>query len=211
MQTKHLKQNSSGTEGSSGNMSLTEALGNKAKARSYFLSLRKQFVSNHKVEMEIKFLSNLFTFLKQQRKLDTIAAYRAKADELNIDGIFQLKNLKLCFPKMNKESLDFYLVNDPKDFEKARFDIWEPNLNCEKVELSEIDLILVPACAFDRKGQRLGWGRGFYDRSLALSKALKVGVGFSCQLIDEELPCDQFDVKMDWIITESEIVEVRKG
>ena len=61
---------------------------------------------------------------------------------------------------------------------------------------------MVPAVAFDRKGNRLGRGKGYYDRLLAGSKATKVGVGYEFQLLGE-IPAEPHDIRMDMVITQS--------
>ena len=69
------------------------------------------------------------------------------------------------------------------------------------------DVLLVPLLAFDREGFRLGYGGGFYDRTLAKLRALKsvtaIGVAYSGQEVDA-VPRDEFDQRLDWIMTEQE-------
>ena len=67
---------------------------------------------------------------------------------------------------------------------------------------------MVPAVAYDRKGNRLGRGKGFYDRLLKTTKATKIGVGYEFQLFDE-LPTEPHDVAMDIIITQNTTVIVK--
>ena len=70
------------------------------------------------------------------------------------------------------------------------------------------ELILVPLLAFDGRGNRLGYGAGFYDRTLSLLRGrpglgtLAVGVAYSAQQV-ESIPCDETDEKLDWIVTEA--------
>ncbi|MAY66032.1 MAG: 5-formyltetrahydrofolate cyclo-ligase [Rhodospirillaceae bacterium] len=74
------------------------------------------------------------------------------------------------------------------------------------------DLLLVPLLAFDRSGYRLGWGGGFYDRTLAdLRKSgtpvAAVGVGYSAQEVDA-VPRDHYDARLDWVVTEEDIIKI---
>jgi 5-formyltetrahydrofolate cyclo-ligase len=69
-----------------------------------------------------------------------------------------------------------------------------------------IDVVLVPGVAFDRRGGRLGFGGGYYDRFLPLTHALRVGVSQTACLVDQ-LPCDPHDARMDWVVTPTEMVE----
>jgi len=70
----------------------------------------------------------------------------------------------------------------------------------------ELDVVVVPAVAFDRAGHRVGYGGGFYDRFLPATRpdAFRVGVGFSLQLMDHDLPQGSFDLGVDAVVTERE-------
>lgn len=74
------------------------------------------------------------------------------------------------------------------------------------------DLLLVPLLAFDRSGYRLGWGGGFYDRTLADLResgmpVAAVGVGYSAQEVDA-VPRDHYDARLDWVVTEEDIIKI---
>jgi 5-formyltetrahydrofolate cyclo-ligase len=79
------------------------------------------------------------------------------------------------------------------------------------VSIVEPDLVLVPLLAFDRAGNRLGYGRGHYDRALAqLPRAIAVGLAYAAQE-DLYLPSGAFDRRLDWIITEREAINASNG
>jgi 5-formyltetrahydrofolate cyclo-ligase len=83
-----------------------------------------------------------------------------------------------------------------------QFGIEEPT-GAEFTDLDKVDLIIVPGVAFDRQRNRMGRGRGFYDRLLkSTPNAYKVGVGFNFQLVDN-VPVEPFDVPMDNVIIEN--------
>ena len=67
-----------------------------------------------------------------------------------------------------------------------------------------IDLIIVPGVAFDKNKNRMGRGRGYYDKLLSTSKAFKIGVGFDFQVLDI-VPTEEFDIPMNRIVAESNI------
>jgi 5-formyltetrahydrofolate cyclo-ligase len=77
------------------------------------------------------------------------------------------------------------------------------------VEPAEVEAVIAPGLAFDRRGCRLGYGGGHYDRFLARlgPGAVRVGVGFAAQLVDE-LPAEPHDERLHWIVTDAEVVEV---
>ena len=85
--------------------------------------------------------------------------------------------------------------------------LWDIQIPVETSPEVEPDVLLVPMLAFDRKGYRLGYGGGFYDRTLAKLRALKkvtaIGVAYAGQEIDA-VPHDAHDQPLDWIMTEQE-------
>ncbi len=94
--------------------------------------------------------------------------------------------------------MDFLPVSDPQKLKKGYLGIMEPTQGSPATDL---DFILCPGLAFTREGLRLGQGGGFYDRALArFPKAERIGVAFSCQLVDH-LPTAAHDLKMHRVIT----------
>ncbi|PZO37331.1 MAG: 5-formyltetrahydrofolate cyclo-ligase [Pseudanabaena frigida] len=94
------------------------------------------------------------------------------------------------------------------DFESnmrsGAFGILEPRHDSPIMDLENIDLILIPAVACDRRGYRLGYGGGFYDRWLPNSSGLKVGIVFE-EFHLEDLPRDIWDVPLEAIVTDKSI------
>jgi 5-formyltetrahydrofolate cyclo-ligase len=71
---------------------------------------------------------------------------------------------------------------------------------------SSIDVVGVPGVAFDRRGARIGYGGGYYDRFLRGLRAFTVGLVFGLQVLDEDLPAGRFDLPVDVIVTEEETI-----
>lgn len=86
----------------------------------------------------------------------------------------------------------------------------EPLANCEEIPLNKFDLVLVPGVAFDLHGNRLGRGRGFYDRILEATSGIKCGVAYDFQLL-EAIPTEWHDAGVDFIFTPSRCVKRKKG
>ena len=87
--------------------------------------------------------------------------------------------------------------------EKGSFGILEPSQN-GKIFTQKIDLMIVPGISFDKERNRLGYGKGYYDRFLACNKTFKIGVCFE-ETRCESLTCDKHDIKMDLVITDKKI------
>lgn len=140
---------------------------------------------------------------------DRILMYHSLPDELStISFLRKWKDIKRFYlPRVNGVNLDI-LPYDESRLELGSFHIEEPQGD-STVDPEEIELIVVPAVAYDRRGNRLGRGKGFYDRLLATTRAAKIGVGYEFQLLDE-LPAEEHDVPMDMVITQHTTIRVRK-
>lgn len=137
-----------------------------------------------------------------------ILMYHSLSDELStrrfLDKWHDRKRFYL--PRVNGVDLEI-LPYDETRLELGSFHIEEPTGD-EIVDPDTMELIVVPAVAYDRKGNRLGRGKGFYDRLLRESRATKIGVGYEFQLLDE-LPVEEHDVPVDYVITQQTYIEVR--
>ncbi len=109
----------------------------------------------------------------------------------------------LFLPRVEGSEIVPVRVTSFENLRRGSFGIPEPE--GEPVNPEVIDAVLVPGVAFDRKGFRLGFGKGFYDRFLKDLRALKVGVAYSFQILSE-IPAQRWDVPVDLIVTDKEIV-----
>lgn len=106
--------------------------------------------------------------------------------------------------EMNKE-LSLHEIKDPKkDLKKGSYDVMEPRPERTRLaELEEVNCIIVPGVAFDKKNYRIGHGIGYYDRFLKKfdPTVLKIGLAFSFQVI-QTVPAEAHDVKLDMVLTD---------
>lgn len=139
---------------------------------------------------------------------EKILLYHSLPDELDTRRFLKKwKDLKKFFlPRVNGVNLEL-LPYDETKLEIGSFYIEEPTGN-DVHPVEEIEVIIVPGVAFDRKGRRLGRGKGFYDRLLQTAGATKIGIGYEFQLMDE-LPAEPHDVPMDIIITEHTTIRIK--
>jgi len=86
------------------------------------------------------------------------------------------------------------------------FSLKEPPLKNPSISPKKLELILVPSVAFDLRRNRIGYGGGFYDRVLAKTQALKIGVAFSFQVFSQKLSSEPPNQKVYLIIMEREII-----
>ena len=108
---------------------------------------------------------------------------------------------EVIVPRMKTEGkLTHHKITSTESLSRNEWGVYEPPGDRE-VEISDDILVVVPMVAADYKCNRLGYGKGYYDRFLSTVKATKVGFCFTCNLSWDLLPVDTFDVKMDKIIT----------
>jgi len=125
---------------------------------------------------------------------------------------------RLALPKVNRHTnhLDLYWVDDPENqLAAGLWGIREPVVErCERLNNpNEVEFALLPGVAFTRDGARLGYGGGFYDKLLiqldsrdgAHQPAL-VAAAFAMQIV-EQLPQEATDIKVEWLVTESETID----
>ncbi|NGX34235.1 MAG: 5-formyltetrahydrofolate cyclo-ligase [Candidatus Anoxychlamydiales bacterium] len=130
-----------------------------------------------------------------------ILSFSPKSKEINLWSLNKklAKDNRLCLPKVTNENLDvFEVTNLDEELIKGKFNILEPDpLKCKKIDPKNISCILVPGIVFDKNNNRLGFGRGFYDRFLKNLNATKIGVGFLEQLYKNSLPYEMHDIKLN--------------
>lgn len=138
---------------------------------------------------------------------DNILMYHSLPDELStIKFLRKWGGRKHFFlPRVNGVNLDILPYEETR-LELGSFQIEEPTGD-NYADVDDIELMIIPGVAFDRRRNRLGRGKGFYDRLLAASKATKIGVGYEFQLLDE-LPAEPHDIPMDMIITQKTVIRM---
>ena len=138
--------------------------------------------------------------LQQFKAATDIAVYWSLDDEIDthrfIEKWFERKRLWL--PVVVGDDLIFRQYTGIDNMRKGAFGILEPT-GPELDDIAFIGVIIVPGVAFDLQNNRMGRGRGFYDRLLANSKAFKIGAAYSCQLFSQ-IPTEQTDIPMDLVI-----------
>lgn len=139
---------------------------------------------------------------------DKILMYHSLPDELSTHSFLKKWGGRKHFflPRVNGVNLDILPYNESR-LELGAFHIEEPTGE-DCVDSEEIELIVVPAVAYDRAGNRLGRGKGFYDRLLSTTRATKIGVGYDFQLV-ECIPAEEHDVPVDMVITQSEHIIIK--
>lgn len=147
-----------------------------------------------------------------------IAHYMPTEGEIDSKFILEcapFRNKDFFLPVLNtqEKTLAFYPHPLKETLIKNKYSILEPNIEGKKsIPLENLDIIFIPLVAFDKNGNRLGRGGGYYDRTLALrnnaKKPLFIGLAYEFQKMDHIEP-QPWDIPMDFVVTENEIYERR--
>ena len=174
-------------------------------------SIRAQFLAERKTRSKAFCLDS--SRLIQQRlvaeevfaKARTVALYSPVYNEV-ATGLVAGKALKLgkalAYPRVYGDNLEFIVVHSLDELFPGTFGVLEP-AGHEVIKLSDLELVVVPGVVFDKRGHRLGYGRGYYDRTLTrCSKdCTKVGFAYDFQVV-ETLPSAEHDEELSILITE---------
>jgi 5-formyltetrahydrofolate cyclo-ligase len=143
---------------------------------------------------------NSIQILAQSNILAAFMPLQAEVDILPFLENWKLEGKTLIIPKIHGDELEFYKLDSFGDLQQGTFNILEPKGTPELLYVESPDVILVPGIAFDESGNRVGRGRGFYDRYLKKHpKAVKVGICFEKQLLNGYIAPNSWDIPMDYI------------
>lgn len=155
-------------------------------------------------KMSIQICKKLLPFLNGR-----VAFYNPLKNEVDISTLFDRCD-NYCLPRtINREDMDFFMINQDTKFTISKFGIMEPVKDKNAVDPNCIDVIIVPLIGFDRNGNRLGYGNGYYDRYLRNSTAIKIGVAYDFLEV-AHLAQEKHDKKLDIIITNKEVIDIIK-
>ena len=179
---------------------------NKSQIRNKIIKIRKK-----KFNKDLKInLGKFISFLKIDKlNLKIIGGYypsNYEIDDLNILDFLEKKNFKVSLPIIEKENqMNFYKWSNKDPLKINKFGIPEP----VSTKIIYPDILLIPLVAYDSNLNRLGYGGGFYDRYIEkiekIKKVIKIGLAFSFQKISS-IPINQYDKRLDFIVTEKEIL-----
>lgn len=144
------------------------------------------------------------------RQARTVLSYIAFRNEIDLTALTDLvPGIRWAVPRVAEARLICHPY-DPAQLIRHRFGMLEPDPTLPVVDPSGIDLVLVPGVAFDRRGGRIGFGGGFYDRFLPTTPALRVGVTYDRCLADA-LPVDEHDQRVDWVVTPTQTTDCQRA
>jgi len=167
-----------------------------------------------KISLAVRMVESLDLCARLEPQLQsahTILFFAPLPDELDVWLLLEklLPAKKICaLPAFDPATQSYSarrVQNLETDIAAGKFGVSEPLPGCEEIPLNRFDLVLVPGLAFDLSGNRLGRGRGFYDRILAAASGVKCGVAYDFQLL-EKIPTEPHDARVNFIFTPTRCV-----
>lgn len=134
----------------------------------------------------------------------TVMAYIAFGNEASLMPLMsEFDDKRWMIPRIVKTPEPQLVLHpyDPARLVRHPFGMLEPDASLPVIEPRELDLALVPGVVFDRRGYRLGFGAGFYDRFMLRVTAIKVGITYAA-LIADQIPNDSHDQRVDYVASE---------
>ena len=186
-------------------------------------ALRKQAHANRNAQENKDELSRrivgAFMSLPEYAEANTVMFYIDVRSEVRTRNDLELalqSGKTIIVPWCNEAGeLELFRLASMDELELGMYRILEPKVELrglpeKQVDVQELDLIMVPGVAFDRRGARMGHGKGYYDKLLqhARLNTPLVALAFECQLF-EEIPVAEHDIFMDRIITEDHVYQGR--
>ncbi len=187
---------------------------NKRELRSIYMKKRSA-ISEDSIKSMSKLIESSLFSLDLYKNSSVIMTYVNFGNEVITENIIRHSlNLEktigvpITIPK-TRELIVSELRDFDKELELGVYNILTPKKEyIREIKPSKIDLVLVPGIAFDRKGYRVGYGGGYYDRFLCKinENAITIALAFSMQLIDS-VPKGYYDLPVDYILTEKELIK----
>lgn len=188
----------------------------KKELRRYLHKVRDNLSSDQVIELSESIHQNI-SRLDAFREARTVHIYLSIARQNEVDTIPITRELlendrKVVVPVtlFEDHSLRHVLLERLDNLVVNKWHVPEPpEPHNDSISLADLDLVLVPMLGGDLHGNRLGYGKGYYDRFLKQVRCPKVGLLFECCLVDE-VPTENHDVTLDYIVTDRRVISIKK-
>ena len=174
----------------------------KQELRKEIRSLKRQFSREELQAFSAEIMQRLLVH-PRLNAARTILLYHALADEVDTQEaieLFRRQGKTILLPKVIGEGeMEVRVYDGPDSLQVGAFGILEPSGKPFE-RLCDIDVAVIPGMGFDPSGNRLGRGKGYYDRFLVkIPQAYKLGICFAFQKVDA-VPVDEYDVRVDEVL-----------
>lgn len=182
-------------------------ISNKKDLRSKYIEIRNALSEDTKIKASILMEKCIINndLYKESDNILLFASYGSEINTFDLISSTLKLNKKLFLPKVCGDDLLFFCISSLDDLSLGYKGIYEPIGNTKLFDYEEADidrtLIIMPGVVFDKNNNRLGYGKGFYDRFLMDKERLikrSLAIGYKCQLADS-LPADENDIKPECV------------
>lgn len=187
----------------------------RERARVFVQSPTLRLAADGLISTRVRELISSLSASSSSAQSSVVAGFNSLSDEVDLSSFYHSTSHELVFPKLlasgDVSAMEFTSVENysAEKWEVSSLGFRHPS-SVDVVPADAIQFMLIPGVAFSSVGERLGRGKGFYDRYLKNYIGFKIGVCFDCQVSEASLPTDSWDIKMDYIITETKCIDVRK-
>ncbi|WP_321518761.1 5-formyltetrahydrofolate cyclo-ligase [uncultured Bacteroides sp.] len=174
----------------------------KQQLRKIIAERKRLLTENQFIDLSEKLFFHLES-LPTFQKAKIILLYHSLKDEVRTHSFIEKwkEEKTILLPVVEGENLKLRIHKDSSSLRTGAYGIEEPTGKLF-TEYDKIDMAIIPGISFDAHGNRLGRGKGYYDRLLPDIKAYKIGICFAFQ-VSEDIPTEPHDTKMDLVITEN--------
>ena len=182
----------------------------KKEIRKKVLADRDSMLPSQRSAKSRKIEERLFSLpeFKSARAIMFFVSFRSEVETVPMIRRVLDDGKRVILPKVKGTELELFEINNfDKDVSPGAWGILEP---CEiaPAKLDDLDIIIVPGAAFDARGNRLGYGAGFYDKLLSAFTKPTVALAFEVQIVPK-VPADSHDVPVKKIVTEKRTIEAK--
>lgn len=175
------------------------------------ISRKRRYLTKFgKKRLDEKIINKLISCAEWE-KANTVLIYVSHPREINTVNLIKANLLKknIVTPKthLKYNTLSLHIIESFDDLVKGTYNLLEPHPHTKILSPSEIDLAIIPGIAFDKKGHRIGYGKGYYDRLNKHLGCKKISLAYSFQIVDN-IPAQIHDTPIDMIITEEKTINI---
>lgn len=192
---------------------------NKKELRKETLSRRDALTENERTEKSEQIMKSV-TQLDVFQKCNKILLYAPIRSEVDTQDIYKeayALGKEIYYPVVQGKEMEFYCVDEMTAWQTGAFGVREPEADEAKRFAPEEDdrvIVIMPGTGFDREGNRIGYGGGYYDKYLQKladvlksASVCKIVVAYECQVVDVgRIKKEEHDVRVDFIITEKDVI-----
>ena len=171
---------------------------NKKELRKKYIEIRKNIDNKCNKDTEI---FNEIVNSKEYQDSSLVLTYVSLNEEVDTTRLIEYslkKGKQVAVPKCEENFIYFYYINSLEELQEGHFKVKEPK-KLNKVVDFENSICIVPGICFDKYNNRVGFGKGYYDRFLQTYEGIKIGVTYK-ECVCDKIDTNEFDKKVDFII-----------